>query len=71
MAGEFVFLNLRLRKGFELAEFERRFGRSFDELFGMRTARLFEGGLLVEERGRVFLSDRGLEIADSVFAEFV
>jgi oxygen-independent coproporphyrinogen-3 oxidase len=71
MAGEFVFLNLRLRKGFELAEFERRFGRSFDALFGMRSARLFEGGLLVEERDRVFLSDRGLEIADSVFAEFV
>jgi len=70
-AGEYVFLNLRLREGFDLAEFERRFGESFYSHFGRQAARLFEGGLLIQERGRVFLSDRGIEIADSVFAEFV
>jgi putative oxygen-independent coproporphyrinogen III oxidase len=70
-AGEFVFLNLRLRDGFEVAEFERRFGESFDARFGLQAARLFEGGLLLRARGRICLSDRGLEIADSVFAEFV
>jgi oxygen-independent coproporphyrinogen III oxidase len=71
MAGEFVFLNLRLRQGFELAEFERRFGETFGARFGARSARLFEGGVLLLKDGRVFLSDRGVEIADSVFAEFV
>jgi oxygen-independent coproporphyrinogen-3 oxidase len=69
--GEFVFLNLRLRAGFELADFEARFGKSFDEVFGGRAARLFEGELLVREAGRIYLSDRGLELADSVFAEFI
>lgn len=69
--GEFVFLNLRLREGFALAGFQARFGRSFDDVFGARSARLFEGDLLVREFGRVFLSERGLELADSVFAEFV
>ena len=44
--GEFVFLNLRLREGFALADFEARFGASFDEIFGARAARLFEGELL-------------------------
>src|SRR6266851_1349434 len=68
LAGEFVFLNLRLRNGFQLKEFEQRFGESFDARFGSVAARLFEGGLLVREQGRIFLSDRGLEIADSVFA---
>ncbi len=69
--GEFVFLNLRLRAGFKLADFEARFGESFDSLFGARAARLFEGELLVRAEGRIYLSERGLELADSVFAEFI
>ncbi|MBF6560231.1 MAG: radical SAM family heme chaperone HemW [Candidatus Binataceae bacterium] len=70
-AGEFVFLNLRLRNGFALADFARRFGASFDAIHGARAARLFEGGLLERAAGRIRLTDRGLELADSVFAEFV
>jgi putative oxygen-independent coproporphyrinogen III oxidase len=69
--GEFAFLNLRLRDGFALADFEVRFGASFDSVFGTRAARLFEGKLLVRDRGRIYLSERGLELADSVFAEFI
>ncbi len=70
-AGEFVFLNLRLRDGFTLAAFEERFGRSFEAIFGARSAILFDARLLLRENGRIQLSDRGLEVADSVFAEFV
>ena len=40
-------------------------------VFGAHAARLFEGELLVRDEGRIRLSDRGLELADSVFAEFV
>ena len=69
--GEFVFLNLRLRDGFALEDFNSRFGSSFEEVFGPRTVRLFEGGLLENREGRIRLTDRGLELADSVFAEFV
>jgi oxygen-independent coproporphyrinogen-3 oxidase len=69
--GEFVFLNLRLRDGFALTEFEARFGESFDSVFGARAARLFEGDLVVRGAGRIYLSERGLELADSVFAEFI
>jgi putative oxygen-independent coproporphyrinogen III oxidase len=69
--GEFVFLNLRLRDGFAPADFAARFGESFDRVFGARAARLFEGGLLVRGGGRIYLSERGLELADSVFAEFI
>jgi oxygen-independent coproporphyrinogen-3 oxidase len=70
-AGEFVFLNLRLRSGFALGDFERRFGQSFDEIFGARAAALFESTLLIRDGDRIRLSDRGLELADSIFAEFV
>jgi oxygen-independent coproporphyrinogen III oxidase len=69
--GEFVFLNLRLRAGFSLGDFESRFGQRFDSRFGERAARLVECGLLVRDGERIFLSERGVEVADSVFAEFV
>jgi len=69
--GEFVFLNLRLREGFSLAGFARRFDEGFDSAFGERAARLFDGELLVRNDDRIHLSERGLELADSVFAEFV
>ena len=70
-AGEFVFLNLRLRDGFALTDFAARFGVSFDERFGAQAANLFDAALLLREDGRIRLSGRGLEVADSVFAEFV
>ena len=68
---EFVFLNLRLRDGFALADFHERFGRNFECIFGGVATPLFNNGLLTLERGRIKLTDRGLEMADSVFAEFV
>lgn len=68
---EFVFLNLRLREGFALADFHQRFGRNFECIFGGIATPLFNDGLLSLESGRIKLTDRGLEMADSVFAEFV
>ncbi len=68
---EFVFLNLRLRRGFALREFHARFGEEFGVAFAAVGPRLIEDQLLIADDGCVFLSDRGLEIADSVFAEFV
>jgi len=70
-ASEFAFLNLRLIEGLELRRFAERFGVTLEERFGSRLERLIEGELLLREDGRVRLSDRGLELADSVFAEFL
>jgi putative oxygen-independent coproporphyrinogen III oxidase len=68
---EYVFLNLRLRGGFALTDFHTRFGRNFECIFGGIATPLVNNGLLTLDRGRIFLTDRGLEMADSVFAEFV
>ena len=46
-------------------------GASFDARFATQAARLLDAELLQREDGRIRLSDRGLELADSVFAEFV
>ena len=52
-AGEFVFLNLRLREGFALADFHERFGRSFDASSAASPRPLFNDGLLTLDRGRI------------------
>jgi oxygen-independent coproporphyrinogen III oxidase len=70
-AGEFVFLNLRLIAGFRLADFASRFGQTFDDHFGAIASRLTNDGLLLRAGDRIRLSDRGLELADAVFAEFL
>ncbi|HJU09578.1 MAG TPA: radical SAM family heme chaperone HemW, partial [Candidatus Binataceae bacterium] len=54
LEGEFVFLNLRLCKGFQLSEFCHRFGESFDSRFGDIAGRLIDGGLLVRTTDRIF-----------------
>jgi oxygen-independent coproporphyrinogen-3 oxidase len=68
---EFVFLNLRLRDGFDPRQFEARFGQHFHHVFGGIARRLADDGLLSMTCQRVSLTDRGLEMADSVFAEFL
>jgi oxygen-independent coproporphyrinogen-3 oxidase len=70
-AGEFAFLNLRLRQGIGLEEFRARFGHSFDHRFGEVASRLIDDGLLERAGARIRLTNRGIELADSVFAEFV
>ncbi len=70
-AGEFVFLNLRLRAGFSIDQFKHRFNRPIEEFFGAGLDRLIGDGLLSRDDDRLRLTDRGLELADSVFAEFV
>lgn len=70
-ASEFVFLNLRLRAGFNREHFKRRFNHPIEAIFGNEIASLTGDGLLDADDGRIRLTDRGLEMADAVFAEFV
>jgi oxygen-independent coproporphyrinogen-3 oxidase len=66
-AREFAFLGLRLEAGFSEEEFRRRFGAPPTEVFpGLLDVE--RQGLLVRERGKIRLSERGLRLADSVFA---
>lgn len=68
--GEFVFLGLRCRAGFDGAEFERRFGLDFARAFPHGD--VFVGdGFLERTDDRWRLTERGLLFADSIFAAFV
>jgi oxygen-independent coproporphyrinogen-3 oxidase len=57
--------------GVEKAWFAKKTGFHVDELLGTQLEELTSLGLLVQTPDRVFLSDRGLFLADSVFAELL
>jgi oxygen-independent coproporphyrinogen-3 oxidase len=67
--GEFMFLNLRQLEGFLPSYFAERFGDDLRETFS-HIDTLIADGLLTQEEGKVKLSERGLFLADSVFASF-
>ena len=69
-AAEFVFLGLRERVGVDPAAFARRFGRALADVHP-EVPTFLADGLLEERAGRVALSERGLLVADSIFAALI
>ncbi len=69
-AGEFMFLGLRELDGVDPARFAARFGRPLDAVHPI-VASFRDTGLLATRDGKLALSQRGLLVADSIFAAFV
>ena len=68
---EFMFLGLRLTKGISQAEFYHQFGFSIETIYGTVLAQLQEDGLLAKNDGRIFLTERGLDVSNYVMAQFL
>jgi putative oxygen-independent coproporphyrinogen III oxidase len=67
---EYFFLGLRKIHGTSLTEFERRFEHPWEPLYGDLIDILTTERLLVHDGDYIRLSQRGLEIADSVIENF-
>ena len=61
-------LYLRLTKGFALDDFEKKFSHDFFDVYGDNAGELILNGLLKHEKGRIFLSDKGMDIQNYVLA---
>ena len=68
---EFMFLGLRLVKGVEKAEFTRRFGKSAEAVYGDIIRKHVREGLLKDENGRIALTERGLDLSNTVMCDFL
>ena len=69
--GETIMLGLRLLKGINIDEFEKRFHISFKNIFGNIISALKEQELVTVEGDYLRLSKKGLFLADSVILEFI
>ena len=68
---EFMFLGLRKTKGIREADFRDLFGKEIRQVYGKQIAGLTEQGLLAGAEGRIFLTERGIDISNYVFSEFI
>ena len=63
---ETMMLGLRLTRGVSEADFARRFGVSLWDTYGARLQPAVADGRLAREKGRVFLTERGMDVMNSV-----
>lgn len=68
---EFLFLALRTTRGFYLSEFTERFNQDATELFGDFFVEQQHNGLLNIADDHVYLTNRGLFLADTVFRDLL
>lgn len=64
-------LALRLNQGLDLAGFERRFGRAFDDVYGPVIAEFAEAGFVERANGHLRLTDRGRYLANELFVRLL
>ena len=68
---EFMFLGLRMVKGVSETEFLQRFGRSMDNVYGRVLDKYVENGLIIREGYRYRLSERGMDISNTMLSDFL
>ena len=70
---EYVFLGFRMMKGISETAFKMRFGRSFSHLYQEILDKYISLGYIKTDRKkqRFFLSDRGIDISNTILAEFL
>ena len=71
MIGEFMMLGLRKTCGVSAAEFERRFGKSIESVYGAQLDRFVQLAVMEHIDGRYRLTECGLDVANVVMCEFV
>lgn len=68
---EYMILGLRKIKGVELNEFENIFGISIKEKFSSEMKKLLEKGLIDINEYSIYLTDKGIDLANIVWTEFI
>lgn len=68
---EFMFLGLRKMEGVSIRQFEETFSYSMEEVYGKKIEKLEKVGLLGRSKERLWLTERGIDISNAVFVEFL
>lgn len=71
MMSEFMFMGLRMSEGVGFKEFRNRFNRELTSVYGEKIDELIDKGLLAVENGRLMLTEKGIDLSNQVFVEFI
>ncbi|MSC86368.1 oxygen-independent coproporphyrinogen III oxidase [Eubacterium sp. am_0171] len=68
---EFMFLGLRKTKGISISGFEELYRQSIFDVYGTQMKKLMDGGLLEMSEDRIRLTEKGIDVSNLVFLEFM
>ncbi len=68
---EFMFMGLRMAEGVSENVFKERFSKSIYDVYGGEIRELTREKLLIPDKGRLYLSDRGIDVSNQVFEKFI
>ena len=68
---EFMFLGLRMTSGVREKEFEMLFGKKIMHVYGKVIHKYVMNGLLKRRNGRICLTNKGLDVANTVMSDFL
>ena len=68
---EFMFMGLRMNCGIEEEEFKRRFHTDVDNVYKDVIEGNINKGLLERKRGRIYLTDKGIELSNMVMSDMI
>ncbi len=68
---EVLLMGLRLTKGISYREFEKRFGKSLDEVYGKVITKHLRNGLLVRNDDRLYFTTEGMDLSNLFFREIL
>ena len=68
---EYMFLGLRMICGVNMQEFEDIFGIRMQTVYGGTIGKLREQGLLTQDRNRIMLTPKGIDVSNYVLAQFL
>ncbi len=64
-------MGLRMSEGVSEDEFKKRFSHNIYDVYGEELKVLKQEELIVSQKGRLFLSERGIDISNQVFEKFI
>lgn len=68
---EFMFMGLRKVSGIREEDFNRRFSKSIDDVYKNVIKKYVNEGLLIRDKGRIYLSKKGIELSNQVMMGFL
>ena len=68
---EFMFLGLRMMQGISKAAFQKKFRAEIESIYGEQIRKLKDIKLLEEKADRIYLTEKGIDVSNAVFVEFM
>ncbi|MCI8327554.1 MAG: oxygen-independent coproporphyrinogen III oxidase [Lachnospiraceae bacterium] len=68
---EFMFLGLRMTNGVSRTDFKEQFGMEIEGAYGPALAKLTAEGYLGKKEGRIFFTEAGIDVSNTLLTEFL